>query len=208
MKFILFVEGETERSLSKFLKKWLDPQLTSKIGIQTVKFYGFGEFIKDLKRRAELHLREDRSEEIIAIIGLLDIYGLDIQFPDSANTVKKKIEWATAHFENIVSNEKFMMFFAVHETEAWLLSEPRIFQKDIRNEFPVKFSNPESVNFNEPPSVQLDRIYRKHLNQKYRKVLDGSTLFERLDPNVVYQKCPNFKRMMDTLLDLAKKAEN
>ena len=49
MKFVLFVEGDTEKSLAPFLKRWLDARLTKKIGIQIVKFYGCGEFKKDLK---------------------------------------------------------------------------------------------------------------------------------------------------------------
>lgn len=46
MKFVLFVEGDTEKSLAPFLKRWLDARLTKKIGIQIVKFYGCGELKK------------------------------------------------------------------------------------------------------------------------------------------------------------------
>jgi len=41
MKFVLFVEGPTERlSLPSFLKRWLDARLNQPVGIQPVKFEG------------------------------------------------------------------------------------------------------------------------------------------------------------------------
>jgi hypothetical protein len=44
MKFILFVEGQTERgSAAAFLKRWLDPQLRQPIGIQPVSFDGYAD---------------------------------------------------------------------------------------------------------------------------------------------------------------------
>jgi hypothetical protein len=206
MKFVLFVEGDTEKSLAPFLKRWLDARLTKKIGIQIVKFYGFGEFKKDLKKRAELHLHQ--NNEIIAVIALIDMYGLELEYPPEINTVQQRSQWATQFFEETVSNDKFRVFFAIHETEAWLLSDPDIFQKNIRNSFPARFNKPESVNFNEPPSVHLNGLYLTHLNQRYRKILDGTTLFEKLDPDIVCKKCPSFKLMMESLLQLARDAGN
>ncbi len=41
MKFVLFVEGHTEKAaVGPFLKRWLDPQLSSPVGIKTVRFEG------------------------------------------------------------------------------------------------------------------------------------------------------------------------
>lgn len=208
MKFILFVEGDTEKTLAPFLKRWLDVRLKTKIGIQMVRFSGFGEFKKDLKNRVDFYFDQDHHNEIIAVIALMDIYGLELDYPKTVTTVNQRIQWATQNFEEKVGNEKFKAFFAVHETEAWLLSDPRIFQKNIRNSFPLRFKRPETVNFNEPPSVQLNNFYLTHLNQRYRKVLDGTTLFEKLDPNIVCEKCPNFKIMMENLLWLAEVAGN
>ncbi len=39
MKFILLVEGKTERdAAAAFFKRWLDPQLRQPVGIRTVPF--------------------------------------------------------------------------------------------------------------------------------------------------------------------------
>lgn len=39
---------------------------------------------------------------------------------------------------------------AVHETEAWLLSDPGIFPAEGRRAFPDRCRRPETVNFDEP----------------------------------------------------------
>ena len=41
MKFILFVEGYTEKkALSDFLKRWIDPKLDQRVGLKVVRFKG------------------------------------------------------------------------------------------------------------------------------------------------------------------------
>ncbi len=42
MKFVLFVEGDTEKEvLPEFLKRCLEPELKTNIGIQAVNFHGW-----------------------------------------------------------------------------------------------------------------------------------------------------------------------
>ena len=42
MKFVLFVEGHTEKAaLPAFLKRWLDPQLEQRVGLKPVRFEGW-----------------------------------------------------------------------------------------------------------------------------------------------------------------------
>jgi hypothetical protein len=76
VKFVLFVEGHTERkAIPSFLKRWLDPQLNQNVGIQPVRFEGWSEFLKKIARSASMHLNSSDSEQIIGAIGLLDLYG-------------------------------------------------------------------------------------------------------------------------------------
>ena len=73
MKFVLFVEGHTEKkALASFLKRWLDPQLDRRVGIQVVRFEGWPELVKDSPDKARMHLRKS---DVIAVIALLDLYG-------------------------------------------------------------------------------------------------------------------------------------
>jgi hypothetical protein len=208
MKFILFVEGYTEdKALPQFLKKWLDPRLVNPIGIKTVRFEGWQELDKDAPRKANMHLNGPQRGDIIAVISLLDLYGPTFYPPYLTNSTERCV-WAKKHIEDNVDHPKFFQFFAVHEIEAWLLSEPDIFPFDVKRAFPETIQQPESINFDEPPAKLLARIYPKCINRSYKKVVNGKELFRRLDPNVAYEKCPNLKQLLDKMLELAKAKES
>lgn len=206
MKFVLFVEGHTEKkTIAPFLKRWLDPRLQQRVGIQVVRFDGWPEMVDDLSTKTRMYLHGPSADKIIAVIALLDLYGPTC-YPKHLTSAEKRMNWAVKKLCNEVDEERFRMFFAVHEVEAWLLSDPTIFPSSIRQAFPGKVRQPESVNFVEPPAELLERLYRRRQNRHYKKVTDGSVLFEKLDPDRVYEKCPVFRQMMDEMLALAKGA--
>ena len=78
MSLALFVEGYTERALSSFLKRWLDPRLPRPVGVDPVRLSGSGEYLKIFARRAKKDLDSGR---LIGVIGLLDLYGAPLRFP-------------------------------------------------------------------------------------------------------------------------------
>jgi len=108
--------------------------------------------------------------------------------------------------ENKVNLSKFHQFFAVHEVEAWLLSEPKLFPLEIQKAFPAKIKSPETINFNEPPAKLLERLYPLYTRRKYKKVTHGKELFDNLTPNTAYAKCPKLKALLDKMLELAQAA--
>lgn len=202
MKFILFVEGQTEeKALPKFLKKWLDQRLTVPVGIVTVRFNGWAELVKEAPRKARLYLESPQKDEIIAIISLLDIYGPTF-YPQDCIDSKQRYDWAKDEIEKKVDLPKFFQFFAVHEVEAWLLSDPAIFPSNISRDFTKKIDYPERVNSDEPPGKLLKRLYSAH-KLEYKKVVDGKSLFDKLNPEVAYNKCPRLKELLDKMLKLA-----
>lgn len=205
MRFILFVEGHTEdKALPQFLKKWLDPKLTKPVGIRTVRFDGWPELVKDAPKKAAMHLNGPAKDEIIAVISLLDLYGPTF-YPADCTDSKTRYDWAKKKMEADVSQPKFFQFFAVHEVEAWLLSEPEIFPLAVQRVF-KKIDHPETVNSSEPPAKLLDRLYDTQIKRSYKKVTNGKDLFSRLDPDVAYRKCPKLKELLDKMLELAKGA--
>jgi hypothetical protein len=207
MKFILFVEGYTEdKALPQFFKKWLDPQLTRPVGIKTVRFEGWPELLKDAPLKAKMHLNGPDKEDVIAIISLLDLYGPTF-YPKHLTQSGERYDWAKKHVEEKVGQAKFFQFFAVHEVEAWLLSDPAIFPLDVRRALPPKTQQPETVNFNEPPAKLLERLYPLHTKRSYKKVVNGRELFGALNPAIAYQKCPKLKQLLDKMLELAKENE-
>ncbi len=206
MKFVFLVEGYTEqKSIPTFLKRWLDVRLTQKVGIQIDRFEGWQELIKDLPTKVPMYLHGPKSDQIIAVIAMLDLYGPTF-YPEHLTAVRERYAWAVEDLQRRVHEERFRMFFAVHEVEAWLLSDPALFPDSVRRALPGKISRPETVNFDEPPAKLLERLYREKQRSLYKKVTYGSALFTQLSPDRVYERCPYFQQMMDTLLDLARVA--
>ena len=206
MKFILFCEGETERkALPAFLKRWLDPRLSARVGIHPVRFDGWSELIDDAPVKAGLYLSGPRSNDVVGVIGLLDLYGPTI-YPGGVDTIADRYAWMKNHVESKVSLPKFRMFCAVHEIEAWLLSDPQLLPQKVAAALPGKASNPETVNFSEPPAKLLTKLYRDKTSSGYKKVVHGSDLFRRLDPETAYAKCPYLADLFDQMLQMARQS--
>jgi len=203
MKFILFVEGKTEqKSIPAFLKRWLDPQLKQPVGIKPVKFEGWAELVKDAPVKAGMYLA---NPDVIAVISLLDLYGPTI-YPGHAVSAEDRITWGRQHMEKLVGQNRFRHFFAVHEVEAWVLSDASLLPPPVRKGLPAGAKQPETVNFDTPPAVLLDRLYTQATGRGYKKVAYGKDLFGKLDPGVAYAKCPQLKALLDEMLALAKGA--
>ena len=103
-----------------------------------------------------------------------------------------------------VGDKKYRHFFAVHETEAWLLSDPSIFPSKVQDVLKSLCDKPETVNNDNPPAKRLETIYRSKLNRSYGKVTDGKNLFPKLQPEPALAACPHLKQMVDEMVVLAK----
>lgn len=203
MKFILFVEGHTEdKVLPPFLKRWLDKKLPQPVGIKTVRFEGWAELKREVRKRTHLYFESREAADIIAVISIIDLYGPTF-YPDHLTTMKERYDWAKKEIEEEVNHQRFRQFFAVHETEAWLLSQPELFPTQIHSGFQNRINEPETINFNEPPAKLLERLYRDRLRQNYKKLVHGKSLFDRLDVDIAYNKCPKLKELLDEMLRLA-----
>jgi hypothetical protein len=58
----------------------------------------------------------------------------------------------------------------------------------------------------EPPAYLLNRLYVEATGRTYKKRTYGEELFRKLDPQLVWEKCPHFRELADELVNLAKKA--
>ncbi|MCK5271906.1 MAG: DUF4276 family protein, partial [Sedimentisphaerales bacterium] len=147
MKYVIFVEGHTEEdNLPDFIGRWFDKQnLSQPIKLEVVRFSGWPDFNKSAVKKAKDYLESPDREKIIAVIGLLDLYGPTF-YPGNITTVKQRYEFAVKHFENQVNNpKKFRMFMAVHELEAWLLSQPEIFDQQVYEVLKNEERQPEAI---------------------------------------------------------------
>lgn len=202
MRLVLLVEGPTEKAVAAFLKRWLDARVDPKIGIQTSKPAGGGcRLVDDMPKKASLYLSDPKASDLIGVVGLLDLHGLAP--PPGAASAAERLRWWTNEIEKRMNHPRFRVFFAVHEIEAWLLSQAEIFPREVQAAFPDKIRNPEHVDFDEPPGKLLQRVYRKATGREYKKVTHGTDLFRKLNPDVASAKCPQLKRMLDHMLDAA-----
>lgn len=205
MKFILFVEGPTEaKALPAFFKRWLDPQLTQPVGIDAVHFDGSAELIAQTPSRAHKALHAP-GRDVIAVIALLDFSGVALSFPPSVTEVEEKVTWAKQELEGRVKDPRFRQFFAVHELEAWLLSDTGLFPNEVKSALPG--SPPEKINSHETPSKLLGKLYQSKMRKPYKKLADGEKFFAKLDPKTACAKCPHLKALLDEMLELAKLRE-
>lgn len=200
MKFLLFVEGSTERALPDFFRSWLDSRLSQRVGIKPVCFEGWHDYYDGIVRKVEQSLSGKSGADVIGAIGLLDLYGPTF-YPQDQKGASERYAWAKQHLEKKVGHPRFRQHFAVHETEAWLLANPEIFPDQVRKALPGK--RPEDVNFDEPPAKLLDRLYRAKLGKRYKKVIDGANLFQDLRPEIAAEKCHSLQALLNDMLQLA-----
>ncbi len=212
MRFVLFVEGDTERlGLPSFFGRWLDRRSAAgaKVGMKVVTLRGLGVFQTKIKRRAEEYLTGKMSGKTVAAFGLLDLHGLQHgDFFDGAPkaaqsglpSVESRVRFGTEKMERLVGLERFHMFFAVHEIEAWMLSQPEILAPADKY-LGRNVDTPEAINFDNPPSKVLHTAYSRAFKQSYLKTINGPALLEKLDVDIAYEKCPNLARMFDTMAD-------
>lgn len=198
MKLVLFVEGHTEKKvLGPFLKRWLDARLPRPVRLVVVRFEGWQDFYKGIEGKVRLHLTDP---EVSGTVGLLDLYGPTF-YPEHLGSSAERGAWAKHHIEARVDQPRFRQHFAVHETEAWLLSQPTLLPSGVARGLPGRAAlQPESVNSDQPPAKLLDRLYRVHEKRGYQKVIDGANLFTRLDPDMACSKCPSLKLLLEDLL--------
>ena len=71
MKFVLFVEGQTETRLRRGLFETLAGPATEPAGRNPAgAFHGYAEWVRKLAIKARMHLEGPKRGEIIAVIGL------------------------------------------------------------------------------------------------------------------------------------------
>lgn len=202
MRFMVLVEGHMERmAVHGFLKKWLDARLDPPIGVRVRMFQGKDHYRRECPKVARTYLEGPDSGDIIGVIGLLDLCG-PTWFPERITDCSGRRAWATEEFERAVDDERFRQFFAMHDVESWLLSDPSLFSGPMRTTI-TKIKEPEKVNFTRPPSKVLAELFSHHRPYGYGKTTDGRDLLSRLDPDVAAKKCPALRELLDTMVDMA-----
>ena len=116
---------------------------------------------------------------------------------------KADLKTIEENFYSKVNQDHHSMFtphFAVREVETWILTDRELLER--YNLKGVKeYEDPErEINTNKKPSVYLEELFRNNGMRKYKKTVDGVNLLGDLNIRLIYQKCPNFKKLIDDIL--------
>lgn len=199
MRFVVFCEGYTERAvMADLLSRWLNPRLSQRVGFKRVRFDGWPQLVADTPKKAANYLIDP---DVLGVISLLDLYGPTF-YPSNLTSATERKLWGMEFMQGRVQDARYRHHFAIHEVEAWVLSQPEILPPAVKNRLPSKATQPETINFDEPPAKLLNKLYRETLRKDYKKVVEGTKLLAKLNPEIVYQKCPAFKALADDLLFL------
>lgn len=209
MRFVVIAEGQSEGAgLGGFLREWLNARLPKRVGVAVQPLKGKDHFLDKIAPTARLLLNGRRADDIIAVIGLLDLHGL--KAPEHLTTVAERVRHHRDDIEARVGHPKFRQRFAVHETEAWFLAVPEILPDEVAKAIPPHArSHPERVDSDSPPAKLLERLYRERRKETYRKTTHTADLLTKLPTTPGAQaegmtaKCPYLRELLDELVSLA-----
>ncbi|KAA3596119.1 MAG: DUF4276 family protein [Calditrichaeota bacterium] len=206
-KILISVEGQTEE---KFVKELLVPHferlgifITPKV-LMTKRvrsgpnFKGGFPNYENIKREIQILLR-DSSAKIVTT--MYDFYGLPKEFPkEDSNknlTSIQKVETLEQNFKAEFNDSRFFPYFALHEFEALLFSEPEniasvLNEKNKAKELEKvknKFSTPEEINENPntAPSKRIEKIF-----PAYQKPTHGILASKEIGLKKMMEECPHF----------------
>jgi hypothetical protein len=200
MRFVFIVEGKTEMvSLQQFFERFLLGRGISGIRVDFRNRKTASAVFREAPQFACDLIGAPDSADIVAVYSLMDLFNAGI-FPRKGMNVEERCDWATSDMHARYSDPRYRHFFAVFETEAWLLSDPDCFTDAMRNDLKSLKARPETVNDISGPADRIGDSYLKRHNRKYIKPEQGRTFFQKLDPEKAYQSCPTLRLLLDDML--------
>lgn len=194
MTIVLIMEGKTEAALKDHLKAFLDQQ-AAREGKPAVRLKTKPEVERSkgtFQKRIRLELAEPGVRAVVALVDVHPNYS-------SAAEAKQKLR------EKAGSPPNFHAHAAQYDVEAWLLP----FWAEICQHLQVTQgppgANPEEVDADRPPSKRLRELYGRanRPRRSYNKVIEMSRLLKGKDLTVIANQCPEFKLLLNTLLELS-----
>src|SRR5437879_2475899 len=98
MNLIVLAESKSEaRTLNDFLNRWIARHSKTNVRVKVFQFSGSGNLLRNLKSRADDYFRAPNGDQIIAVIALVDLYGLE-GIPADRNSVQERVDWVRQHY--------------------------------------------------------------------------------------------------------------
>ena len=218
-RLIIIGEGQTEQA---FCKDVLQPHFVHKhiyIDNPTISKSGGGIV-------AWKHLMADinrflKGESQCVVTLLIDFYGINDkhEFPawEAAKMIPDKSK-RMAHLESAMADEigadyqhRFIPYIQVHEFEAVLFSDRKIFERCFTaNEYQDyalleatfnEYDNPEDINDSPEtaPSKRMEKIVRDYTTKPSTKSFWGPMLAQEIGLQKIRSKCPRFNAWINKL---------
>ena len=188
----ILVEGQTEEAMKGHLVRFIHGRRGDRprVGLHFVNLGG-GLNKTNTQKQASRWLRES---DTLGVIALTDVYPAFKSAEEARETVAS---W-------LPSDDRCRPAVAAHDFEAWLLvGWTALVRRAGHDKLAPWGAHPEKVNGNRPPAHRIGELFGARSRRPYQKPVDGRFLFEQLDLEVVAGKCPEFKRFVNAILDLA-----
>lgn len=214
-RLLVLVEGQSEEI---FVKNTLVPHLQD-----------FGVYVQDPKilwtkrlasgggHRGGVSSCQQIKRDLLALLRdsgawvttLIDFYGLPKDFPgvENAQSVagpQAKLEVVHSKLVEELPHSRFLPFFALHEFEAWVFSDP----VTVENHFAIpaladqmaavveRTGGPEQINHG-PTTHPKARL--RDLISSYKETSDGPTLLAKIGLARIRKVCPHFHAWVSRL---------
>ncbi|SFB99483.1 DUF4276 family protein [Spirosoma endophyticum] len=167
--------------------------------------------------KAEFDIRQWLSEDPTAWhTTLIDLYGLDNQFPafDETRLLRPydRVAQLEQALEERINHYRFIPYLQLHEFEALLFADPAHTESWLQLDHPElptgslaairqTYQTPEEIN-DSPHTAPSKRILS--LCSGYNKIADGILILKDVTLAVLRNECPHFDEWITRLEDLAK----
>ncbi len=227
INIFVVVEGQSEESFVKNILKpyfarkdiFLKPEqvITGKDKHGTV-CKGGGNSYTLYKKHIKNRLKDCAKQKNCYITTMIDLYGLPNDFPKLNETkqtnVYEKVQMLEKNFFDDIGADNFIPYIQLHELETLLYCDidkicDEFFDLNIKNlkeqitKNIQEFDNIELINNSKEtsPSKRLNRLTK----QAYcgRKITSSTSILNKIDINVMLQRCEHFRKWIERLNMLA-----
>ncbi|MBD3177352.1 MAG: DUF4276 family protein [Armatimonadia bacterium] len=196
VKVVVVATGETEkRALPGLLERALRPRTQPDLRVRCVSHRGLHLMLRELPAVVARQLAGGAAC-VVAIADLSDPQS----YPEGLDTAGKA-DHLKRQMAPGCTDPRVVRAVAVWDLEAWLLSEPEVFEhQEIQAAARGWGADPEMVDHQQPPGKRLEQLFPQVLGRPYQKIIDGARLFRRLTPEAAYRRCGHFRTMIDDIV--------
>jgi hypothetical protein len=200
MMVLVYVEGPSDRLGMKALFRGLiERGQHGGVGIQFFVEDGKASILKNVPRKAALHLRSNPGDWVVAVPDLHPMQADGDAAHGSASALRSLLE---RRFEDAAARlgvpapamSHFRAFCFQHDVEALVLAAPTVLRERLgtRDAIEGQWRRPvETQNGDRPPKRVVEALFTRYGNRtRYRDTLDLPWLLERADLAALEQACP------------------